>query len=478
MFLWKIINSSFSGGDNIMPLNAGKSGAFIGLVLASALGVSAQTATQTTTTAPQTTASPVANPSTANTPNTVLPPTAQLPSAADIMRARVAKAKAYVAIKNYAAAIYELEGIKRESKDSTVNSVTQVMLMNCYLEQMDYKRAQAFLTEIFNQQKANMPGTNYFAAAGQVVKSARNQLERYKSLGLTVSDRNLPIESVTDLDKMRETLEMVVTQSKTLGADKKLTANSMALLEEASGARSNLGRDEYDSKRWKDTMADARDDLMNSRTAIINAVEDPTPNINNNNAVASTSPVLTAATPSTTSQNIPVQKDNPPTAQVPFVAQSENVSNNSLVKKTVISSPTTPPPTAPVRDKRVETTPKPAETTANIVKPDENKPEAKTATETVKDTAPLQIGSLVEYATEKANPTYPPAARMMRKTGTVRVEVVVDEEGKVAEVKNASGESLLQRAATDALKKWRFKPFTRNGQPAKATGYISFNFNL
>lgn len=463
-----------------MPLNAGRSGAFVGLILVSAFGVSAQTTVPaTTTTAPQTTASPVTNPPASVPPTTVLPPTTQLPSAADIMRARVTKAKSFVAIKNYAAAIYELEGIKRESKDPAVNSVTQVILMNCYLEQMDYKRAQAFLTEIFNQQKSNVPGTNYFAAAGQVVKSARNQLERYKSLGLTVSDRNLPVESVADLDKMRETLEMVVTQSKTLGAEKKQTANSMALLEEASGARSNLGRDDYDSKRWRDAMADARDDLMNSRTAIINAVEDATPDINSNNAVASTVPVAAARTPPTVPQVVPVSKENQTQPQVPFSAPAENTSNNSLVKKTVLSNPTTPPPTTTaVREKRIEPQPKSSEPTVNSAKPAENKPETLPVVEAVKDNSPLQIGSLVEYATEKASPVYPPAARMMRKTGTVRVEVLIDEEGKIAEVKNASGESLLQRAATDALKKWRFKPFKRDGQPSKAIGYVNFNFNL
>jgi outer membrane biosynthesis protein TonB len=35
---------------------------------------------------------------------------------------------------------------------------------------------------------------------------------------------------------------------------------------------------------------------------------------------------------------------------------------------------------------------------------------------------------------------------------------------------------MLQAAARDAIKKWKFKPFTRDGQPVKATGFISFNF--
>lgn len=465
-----------------MPLNAGRSGAFVGLVLVSALGVSAQTtAPATTTTAPQTAASPQPAPtSPVSTPATILPPTAQLPSAADILRQRVSKAKAFIAIKNYAAAIYELEGIKRESKDPAVNSVTQVMLMNCYLEQMDYKRAQAFLTEIYTAQKSNKPGTNYYAAAGQVVKSARNQLDRYKSLGLTVSDVSLPKEAVADVDKMRETLEMVVTQSKDLGADQKQTSNAMVLLEEASASRSSLARDDYDARRWKDAVADAREDLMNSRTTVINAVQESTPDINANNAVASTVPVAIPAT----SQIVPVSTEAPPKTQTPNPAQTaqiDNSSSNPYIKKTVSSAPTTPPPTnnQPARERMVVKSDEPNKTVKPVeTKPVETKPETAPKTEAVRDNSPLSVGSLVEYATEKAQPTYPPAARMMRKTGTVRVEVLIDEQGKIAEVKNASGESLLQKAATDALKKWRFKPFTRDGQPVKATGFVSFNFNL
>jgi hypothetical protein len=35
----------------------------------------------------------------------------------DVMRQRIARARAYVAVKNYNAAVYELDGIRRDSKD-------------------------------------------------------------------------------------------------------------------------------------------------------------------------------------------------------------------------------------------------------------------------------------------------------------------------------------------------------------------------
>jgi TonB family protein len=114
-----------------------------------------------------------------------------------------------------------------------------------------------------------------------------------------------------------------------------------------------------------------------------------------------------------------------------------------------------------------------------------NQKENKTETPTVaaqpgtpEISSPLAVGSLIAYATEKANPVYPITARNMRMTGIVKVELVIDETGKVAEVQNTSGPPMLQRAATDAVKKWKFKPFTRDGLATKATGFVNFNFSL
>ncbi len=413
---------------------------------------------------------------------------AQVPTSGDVMRTRVSKAKAFVAVKNYAAAIYELEGIKRESNDPTVNSVVQVMLMNCYLEQLDYKRANTLLTEVFNAHKANKPNSNYFAVAAQVVRGAKNQLDRYKSLGLSVSDRNLPTEAVSDVDKMRETLESVINHSKTLGETKKLTADSMALLEESSNARSGLARDDYDARRWKDQMADARERLTTSRTTIINTVNDGTPNtIDTSKTVATNSAPVISKTNESATQNIPIANESKPEKiETPKVETAKTTSpetsakNEPIGETKIIEVPkqeslepiknVSPDPSG--RDRKVNTQ-EPQKPEATIAKTEEPKVE-----NTTKDDSPIQVGSLIEYATAKVAPTYPPAAKTMRMTGTVKVEVLVNEDGSIGEVQKSSGPSMLQRAATDALKKWKFKPFMRDGQAVKAAGFVSFNFNL
>src|SRR5215203_3902947 len=48
------------------------------------------------------------------------------PTSGDVMRGRISKAKAFIAVKNYNAAIYELENIRRETNDQTVYGVLNV----------------------------------------------------------------------------------------------------------------------------------------------------------------------------------------------------------------------------------------------------------------------------------------------------------------------------------------------------------------
>ena len=98
--------------------------------------------------------------------------------------------------------------------------------------------------------------------------------------------------------------------------------------------------------------------------------------------------------------------------------------------------------------------------------------------ETAAPAGPVEVGSLIAYATKQQAPIYPPAARSMRTSGVVKVEVVVSEAGEVTEVKTATGPMMLQVAARDAIKKWKFKPFVRDGQPVKANGFVNFNFSL
>lgn len=375
------------------------------------------------------------------------------------MRERVAKAKAFIAVKNYNAAIYELENIRRESADPTVNSVINVLLMNSYLEQGDYKRAQDFLAELAKSTKSTAK-EHYLTVAAQVIKGAKNQLERYRALGLSVSDRNLPPAAADDIEKMRVTLEAVVEQSKVLSKDKAQTANAMALLEEATNARSNLAKDNFDATRWKNEAADARELLASSRSVVINAVNDLPTETQNQNVAANTTPLETKS-----AQIIPVDaKTNPTNGPTPIETVAKKIEAPVVTETPKQETKTDKKTDADTAEKNVRTRRVESQLAENKIN--------------VADTNPLDVGSLVEYATRKVDAVYPQQARSFRQSGIVKVELMIDENGLVAAVQKLSGPKLLQGAAEDAVKKWRFKPFMRDGQPVKATGFVSFNFNL
>jgi len=81
-------------------------------------------------------------------------------------------------------------------------------------------------------------------------------------------------------------------------------------------------------------------------------------------------------------------------------------------------------------------------------------------------------------AVSKPPAVYPPAAKAARVSGTVTVQVEVDEDGSVAKAEAVSGPSLLREAAEDAAREARFSPTRLSGQPVRVAGVITYHFVL
>lgn len=81
-------------------------------------------------------------------------------------------------------------------------------------------------------------------------------------------------------------------------------------------------------------------------------------------------------------------------------------------------------------------------------------------------------------AISQSAPTYPRDALRRGVGGTVRVQVTVSTDGSVErmEVAQSSGDRNLDRAAMEAVRRWRFKPAMRAGQPVSATVVIPVDF--
>jgi protein TonB len=81
---------------------------------------------------------------------------------------------------------------------------------------------------------------------------------------------------------------------------------------------------------------------------------------------------------------------------------------------------------------------------------------------------------------ETRPPVYPPRCLRMGIEGTVRVRVLVGENGRVQEVTvgKSSGDAALDEAAMEAVRHWRFEPAKRDGVPVRAWAVVPIEFKL
>ena len=87
-------------------------------------------------------------------------------------------------------------------------------------------------------------------------------------------------------------------------------------------------------------------------------------------------------------------------------------------------------------------------------------------------------GVLTSKVLSLPRPNYPPLAKQIRLQGSVSIQVLIDENGKVISAKALSGHQVLVNAAEGAALQARFSPTPLSGQPVKVSGVIIYNFVL
>jgi protein TonB len=78
----------------------------------------------------------------------------------------------------------------------------------------------------------------------------------------------------------------------------------------------------------------------------------------------------------------------------------------------------------------------------------------------------------------RVDPSYPEIARRNRIQGIVILKVFVDRKGGVKDITVLRGHPLLDGAAKDAVKKWRYEPFEVGGERVPVEGTVIVNFQL
>jgi len=99
---------------------------------------------------------------------------------------------------------------------------------------------------------------------------------------------------------------------------------------------------------------------------------------------------------------------------------------------------------------------------------------------------PIPASPLVWLAPEAAEnrlvqriePEYPADARAAHRSGDVVLEVTVHRDGTVAAVHALSGDPMLAKAATDAVRSWRYEPYRLQGRPVEFQTEVTLKFAL
>jgi len=81
-----------------------------------------------------------------------------------------------------------------------------------------------------------------------------------------------------------------------------------------------------------------------------------------------------------------------------------------------------------------------------------------------------------DLLTESVDPQYPAAAKAGGQRGSVVLQALIGRDGTVQDAKFLSGSLVFARAAIDAVKQWRFKPYSMNGRAVSVQTVITLKF--
>jgi protein TonB len=204
-------------------------------------------------------------------------------------------------------------------------------------------------------------------------------------------------------------------------------------------------------------------------------------------------PATTSAAP-TTSAPAPVTYASVPNSQsAPVPAKSAVVNNADAASGDDAPSPAASKPaatplvlkggSAPVLHANNAAADAPAPSMIGIATPGAGAPPpnivgASSAPTPVLQTLNVSQGVSQGLLTKKVQPIYPRNALAMHIEGSVEVMATISKTGDISHVKVLSGDGQLAKAATDAVKQWKYKPYLLNGDPVEIQTEITINFKL
>jgi protein TonB len=157
-----------------------------------------------------------------------------------------------------------------------------------------------------------------------------------------------------------------------------------------------------------------------------------------------------------------------------------------------------PPPPAPVAEPPPELAEKPPEPPREVAEaPPERRPPPRQSAPQTAAPQPVRLNAALQGmesftlegrttppeaadAARNRRPNYPEASRRRGEQGVVRVELLVDPNGRVVDVRvlESSGFSALDAEAVKTVRDWRFRPAQRAGVPVAGSITTAVHFRL
>ncbi len=83
-----------------------------------------------------------------------------------------------------------------------------------------------------------------------------------------------------------------------------------------------------------------------------------------------------------------------------------------------------------------------------------------------------------ELAEQRQMPAYPSLALQNNVQGSVVLRALIGKDGTIQNVQLVSGPPILASAVLDAVRKWRYRPYLRNGEPVEVERQITVEFTI
>ena len=213
-----------------------------------------------------------------------------------------------------------------------------------------------------------------------------------------------------------------------------------------------------------------------------------------------TEPVESEVTPEPEITETPVEPTPPPVAEPKKVQPKKEAITNKPKpepKKELVKKPEPKPPVKkqvkkkpvqkkPVEKKVVEKKPEPVQPQPDkkiaekkVERSEHSEAQLQPVNQGVSNSQPVLVNK-PRFSARPVQPVYPRQARRRGVEGVATYEIWLDEDGKQVKqaLVNSSGALLLDKAALDAIKKWKFSPHTVNGRAIAHRVRVPVRFNL